>query len=172
MDNLEKLYELNYQLDKSLEHIKMEQLKEKEKINLKKSELWNKMFDDLNSLKKYEYCFDTNIPSFEGKTWGFKASDNYYLFGEFSHKEEISEFDSYLLLLKRELPYQDERGTYDRRHWISYLERLLEDWDNVFENIKIELEKRIKLQMKQKIEEQIEEQKDINNKIKILKINN
>jgi len=155
MNNLEKLYEANKELDRVLKEVATNQLKIKDEISEKRNNGWNKMFDDLLSLKKYSKFIDTGIQIYSGrsKTLGFEIRDNYICVISWKHfdcdrKPIEPKTETYFFSITRDKPFQT--NSHFGNH-MEYVVTAIENWDDVKEEIERRLEKRMEIEMKKKL---------------------
>ncbi len=171
MKNLEMLLKAKEELDKILKVVEVEQLKMQDEIKAKKNIGWEKMFDDLYSLKKYSNFIDTGICLYGDKieTLGFEIRDNFICviswkhFDKWGNKIEDKQ-GTYFFTIKKDSPFQAKSGNF--ADWMKFVVVAIEDWDNVMDEIKIRLAKKMELDMGKSISNSSKKQTELENQLK------
>ena len=159
-DILDKLYTLDKELDRNLEVVKEEQNNIKAVIEANKAVAWEKMCDDLFSLRKYapigkEFFVDTGIKACSRNSGrypslGFVIRSNEILF----HTIEENTRGTYYFCFTKDKPFRgadtDHMSKYDMDKLTNVI---LANWEECFENIKRNLVVDLEQRMKDKIAE-------------------
>lgn len=155
MTSLEKLYEARKKLDKVLKEVEIEQSKIQDELMEKRTAGWDKMFDDLYSLKKYSNFIDTGISLYKSKkeTLGFEIRDDCICVISWKHADSYDrpiepKMETYFFSITKDKPFKTDSHYSD---WMEYVTHAIENWNEVMEEIKIRLSKRMELEMKKKI---------------------
>ena len=173
MNNLEKLLKARQELDNTLKEVEVEQAKIQAEITAKKNSGWDKMFEDLYSLRKYSKLMDSGIRLYQSneETLGFRILDDGIIVVSIEHfasngneieaREETCFFE-----IKKEKPYKAKNNLY--YDLMKYVVFAIENWDKTIKEIEKRLEKSMELEMKRKISNSEKKQIELENQLKAI----
>ncbi|ADZ20217.1 hypothetical protein BJV85_002832 [Clostridium acetobutylicum] len=172
MNKLERLYEIRKELDKTLRKIELEQVQLKNEITEKRNIGWNKMFDDLYSLKKYSCFIDTGISLYKcgDETLGFEIRDEYICVISWKHincdgKRIEPRTETYFFTIKKQEPFKTDLLY---RNYMKYVIYAIENWNEVKVEIERRLSKRIESEMKKKISNLEKRQNELEKELSLI----
>lgn len=169
MTNLEKLYEMNRQLEEQLSDIKHSQSELAKEIETRKKVLWEEMFDDIFSLSKYSKTLDTGFTIHKGETLGFDIRDNCIVVISWSHEYENKKrpepyLDTFYFPMYRDKPFDAEGSHF--AYAMEYLVKVAENWKETKEEMIRRLEEKLERDMKKKIDNAIDKQKQLEDELR------
>lgn len=172
MNNLERLYEVRKELDKAIKEIETEQSKIKDEIVEKRNIGWDRMFEDLYSLRKYSNFIDTGITLYKSKkeTLGFEIRKDYICVISWEHfncdgRQIEPRAETYFFTITKDKPFKTDSHYSD---WIKYVTYAIENWNEVMREIEIRLSKQIELEMKKKISNLEQNQIELEKQLKAI----
>lgn len=158
MNNLERLYEARKELDKVLKEVEVEQSRIRDEITEKRTIGWDKMFEDLYSLRKYSNFIDTGIGLYKSKkeTLGFEIRNDNICVISWIHfncdgRQIEPKTETYFFAITKDKPFKPSKADSHYSDWMKYVTYAIENWDEVIKEIEIRLSKRMELEMKKKI---------------------
>lgn len=170
MNILEKLYETRKELDAVLSEIEVEQSKLESEITEKRNISWNKMFEDLYSLKKYSRSIDTGVELYKGETLGFEIRNDGIGVISWEHfngngKQIEPRKKTYFFTITQDKPFQVNSIYHE---WMEYVIKAIENWSEVMKEIEKRLVKRMELEMTKKITVSEQKQTELENQLKAI----
>lgn len=171
MNNLEKLYEMGKNLDKELKTIEIGQAKIEDEITKRRTIGWEKMFEDLYSLRKYSNNIDTGIMLYKSQkeTLGFRLCDDYIVVISWEHlncdgkKIEPRPHTSFFCITKGK-PFEAN----DYKVCMKYVVFAIENWDEVMKEIEKRLSEQMELEIKKKISNLEQKQIELDKQLKAI----